>query len=92
MNVFKEEDSEHERGSTESTGLGLLPNCRESVGNDSNEQVDQPKVEHHDTDDVKDTREEVLRIHRCIHQWRPLEGGIKTRNKRTDWITYTVGR
>lgn len=52
----------HSRSSTKSTLLSVRADCRESIRDDSNEQVDKPEVEDDNTYNEEEARDEKLGI------------------------------
>lgn len=56
------------RSGTKRRLMRLLSNSRERVRDHSDEQIDQPEIEHHDADDKEEARHEELRVDHGVHQ------------------------
>ena len=52
--------------------LRVRADGRERVRDDRDEQVDKPKVEDDNANDVEEARHEELGVHHSVHEWRPL--------------------
>lgn len=60
------------RSCTKGTSLSVLSNSREGIGDNRNEQVDQPEVENDDAHNEEQRRDVEFRVHHLIHNWCPL--------------------
>lgn len=61
------------RCSTKRTFVRILPDSGESVGDNSDEEVDEPEVEDNYADDEEEAGDEELGVHHLVHQRRPLQ-------------------
>ena len=61
------------RCGTKSTFAGCRANGSKCVGNDSDEQIDEPKVKDNDRKDEKETRDKEFRVDHGVHHRRPLK-------------------
>ena len=57
--------------SPKSTTLRTLPNRRKSIRNNSNEQIEQPKVQYDHTRYEEERGDEELGVHHLVHDGRP---------------------
>ena len=47
--------------------MSIFTNSGERIGNDRNEQVDEPEIEDNNTDDEKEARDEEFSVHHGVH-------------------------
>ena len=64
---------DHLRGSSECTLVGIFTDSGKRIGDDRNEQVDEPEIEDNNTDDEEEARDEEFSVHHGVHQRRPLQ-------------------
>ena len=64
---------DHLRGSSECTLVSIFTVSGKRIGDNGNEQVDEPEVEDDNTDDEEEARNEEFSVHHRVHQRRPLQ-------------------
>ena len=64
--------AENSRSGAKSALVRIFSNGRESICNDRDEKIDEPEVEHNDTDNEEEAGDEEFGIHHLVHQRRPL--------------------
>ena len=53
--------------------MSIFTDSGKRIGDDRNEQVDEPEIEDDNTDDEEEARDEEFSVHHGVHQRRPLQ-------------------